>query len=143
VTYSSLTDVQVAAGGLANLVSLTDQSGTQVAVDQDVLTRSQARADAFINGYLRIRYATPLASPSPEIRDMAAEIAVYFLRQAKPGMLGEHQVKEHELRVKWLEDVRAGRIRIDDIDPPKSSAVKSAVVPLGGDITRETLKGMW
>jgi phage gp36-like protein len=138
VTYSSLTDCQVATGGAQVLAGLTDQ-GNGGALDLGVLAKFQDKADAFINGYLRQRYATPLASPSPEIRDLAAEITVYFLRQAKPGLCGEHQVKEHELRIKWLEDVRDGRIRIDDIDPPKSAAVVSSVVKLGGQFTREIL----
>jgi len=142
VSYSSQTDVQIAAGGHGNLISLTDQSGALGAVDTDVLARFQARADATINSYLRIRYAAPLANPTQEIVDHAASLTVHYLREAKQ-MLTPHEVEAHKASLAWLEGVRDGRIRFDEPTPPKSAAVKSAVVPLGGDVTRETLKGMW
>lgn len=141
MTYASQGDVQVAAGGLANLVSLTDQNGTG-AIDLDVLARFQARADSTINGYLRLRYTTPLASPSDEIRDHAAALAVYYLREAKQ-MLTPHELEAHKARISWLEGVRDGKIRIDEPLPARSTAVRSAIVPLAGDVTRENLKGMW
>lgn len=141
MSYASELDVQVAAGGAANLVALTDQNGT-LAIDPVVLARFQAKADATIHGYLRLRYATPLASPSEEIRDHAAALTVYYLREAKQ-MLTPHAVDAHKARITWLEGVRDGRIRIDEPAPARSTAVRSAIVPLAGDVTRETLKGMW
>jgi phage gp36-like protein len=141
VTYSSQSDVQIAAGGSANLVSLTDQENSGV-IDLVVLAKFQAKADSTIDGYLRLRYTTPLAAPTEEIRDHAAALTVYYLREAKQ-MLTPHELDAAKIRTAWLEAVRDGKIRIDEPSPPKSSAVKSAVVPLGGDITRDTLKGMW
>jgi phage gp36-like protein len=141
VTYSSQTEVQIAAGGRASLVALTDQDNTGE-IDLAVLAKFQAKADATINGYLRLRSATPLVAPSEEIRDHAAALTVYYLREAKQ-MLTPHEVEAGKQRISWLEAVREGKIRIDDPAPPKSSSVKSAIVPLAGDITREGLKGMW
>lgn len=141
VPYSSQTDVQISAGGAANLVSLTDQNNTGM-VDVLVLAKFQAKADSTINGYLRMRYATPLANPTEEITDHAAALTVYYLREAKQ-MLSPHEIEAHKARLQWLADVRDGKIRIDEPLPAKSSAVKSSVVPLGGDVTRDTLKGMW
>jgi phage gp36-like protein len=138
-------DVQIAAGGPAKLQQLADQGNPNVppgAIDVDVLAKFQAKADATINGYLRLLYSTPLANPTEEIRDCAAALTVFYLRESKQSPT-ELEVKAHELRLSWLELVRTGRIRIDDPSPPKSSAVKSAVVPLGGDVTRDTLKGAW
>lgn len=141
MTYSSQIDVQIAAGGTANLASLTDQNNTG-ALDPVVLAKFQAQADSTINSYLRLRYSTPLANPTEEIRDAAAALAVYYMREAKQ-MLTPHEIEGNKTRLAWLEAVRDGKVRIDEPSPPKSSAVKSAVVPLGGDITRENLKGMW
>ncbi len=141
MTYSSQSDVQIAAGGAGNLVSLTDQDNTG-AVDLVVLAKFQAKADSTINGYLRLRYTTPLANPTEEIRDHAAALTVYYLREAKQ-MLTPHEVEAHKLRIAWLEGVREGRIRIDEPAPTKSTAVKSAIVPLGGSVTRDGLRGMW
>ena len=141
MTYSSQIDVQIAAGGAANLLSLTDQNTTG-AIDLDVLAKFQAQADVTINGYLRLLYATPLVNVTEEIRDCAAALTVYYLRESKQ-MLTEHEVDAGKRRLEWLESVRTGKIRIADLLPPKSAAVKSAIVPLGGDVTRETTKGMW
>ena len=82
MTYSSQNGVQIAAGGAANLLSLTDQDGTGV-VNLVVLAKFQARADSTINGYLRLKYTTPLASPTEEVQDCAAELTAYYLREAK------------------------------------------------------------
>lgn len=142
MTYSAQIDVQLAAGGLSQLIALTDQSGTLAAVDPVVLAIFQAKADSTINSYLRIRYACPLVTPSQDIIDQAAALTVYYLREAKQ-MLTPHELEAHKTRLAWLEGVRDGRIRFDEPTPPKSAAVQSAVVPLGGDVTRDTLKGMW
>jgi phage gp36-like protein len=141
VTYASQSDVQIAAGGLANLISLTDQDGTG-AVNLTVLAKFQARADSTIDGYLRLRYSTPLVAPTEEIKDHAAALTVYYLREAKQ-MLTPHELDAGKVSTTWLEAVRDGKIRIAEPAPTKSTAVKSAIVPLAGDVTRETLKGMW
>lgn len=141
MTYSSQIDVQIAAGGAAQLVALTDQDNMG-AIDLVVLAKFQAKADSTINGYLRLRYSTPLAAPTEEIRDHAAALAVYYMREAKQ-MLTPHEIDAAKIRTTWLEAVRDGKIRIDEPAPAKSTAVKSAIVPIVGDVTRETLKGMW
>jgi len=141
VSYASQSDVQIAAGGVANLVSLTDQDNTG-ALDLAVLAKAQARADSTIHSYVRLRYATPLVSPTEEIKDCAAALAVYYLREAKQ-MLTPPEIDAQKLRVGWLEGVRDGKIRIDEPAPTRSTAVKSAIVAIAGDVTRDTLKGMW
>lgn len=142
MSYATQSDVQIAAGGIANLVSLTDQNNLGADVDLVVLAKFQAKADATINGYLRLRYTTPLTNPTEEIKDCAAALAVYYLREAKQ-MLTPHELDAGKRRLDWLEAVRDGKIRIDEPSPAKSTAVKSAIVALGGDVTRDTLKGMW
>ena len=141
MSYASQSDVQIAAGGVANLVSLTDQDNTG-AIDLAVLAKVQAKADSTINSYLRLRYATPLVNPTEEIKDCAAALAVYYLREPKQ-MLTPPEIDAQKLRIGWLEGVRDGKIRIDEPAPAKSTAVKSAIVPLAGDVTRDALRGMW
>lgn len=141
MTYSSELDVQIAAGGVANLVSLTDQDNAGI-IDLAVLAKAQAKADSTINSYLRLRYATPLAGPTEEIKDCAAALAVYYLREPKQ-MLTPPEIDAQKLRIAWLEGIRDGKIRIDEPAPAKSTAVRSAIVHLAGDVTRDTLKGMW
>jgi phage gp36-like protein len=139
--YTTQKDIEVAAGGRDALIALTDQSNTNTTIDLEVLAIFQAKADAFINGYLRARYATPLANPSREIVDCAAELAVYFLRQARPSVgLSERDVEAHKLRLKWLDDVRDGRIRPDEPLPAKSTAVRTVFVENNGPVSRRTMR---
>jgi phage gp36-like protein len=135
--YSDQTDLEVAAGGLANLRTLTDQANIGE-LDLVVLARFQVKADGTINGYLRRRYATPIADPEPEIKNCAAELTVNYLRAAKQ-MVTEHEVKAHELRLGWLSDIRDGKIRIAEPAPPKSSAVRAVFVENSSPVSRKTL----
>lgn len=139
MSYSTLEDCQVAAGGAENLRTLSIQSKTETALNVAVLAKFQALADGFIDSHLRKLYATPLAAPTAEIRGHAAALTIYFMREAKQ-QTALHDSDAHKTRLKWLEDIRDGRILPAEPLPPRSSAVRATVIELGGDVTRETFK---
>jgi len=89
VTYSSQSDVQIAAGGSANLVSLTDQENSGV-IDLVVLAKFQAKADSTIDGYLRATGA-----PSRTVED----IGVVFIGEWE-GVRFEELMAERDRMVK-------------------------------------------
>ena len=87
-------------------------------------------------GDRRVRAGDPRAHAAALITDCAAALAVYYLRESKQA-LTENETKAHEARLQWLDHVRTGRIRIDEPSPRRSTAVRSAIIPLGASVTRE------
>jgi phage gp36-like protein len=144
VAYASIDELTHAAGGTERLTHLADWDGTGT-VDGTVLDQALAQADAFLDQYLSLRYSVPISNPSPVLRGIAAEQAVYWLRQAR-DMVGEEENRQLENRQRQLELMRDGKLRPEDPTPAPSTAVVSAWVersPDAGAITRHTLKGQW
>lgn len=139
--YASQTELEMAAGGADRLRDLADWDGDGV-VDLAVIAEAITRADGFIDGYLRMRYATPIASPSDTLKRLSADEAIYWMRRSR-GMVSEQEFDQYRERVKILEQLRDGTLRPDDPLPPKSSAVRSAWVANTSDTSRDGTKGMW
>lgn len=142
--YASLTELQHAAGGLERLIQITDHDGDGI-MDTAVVDNALAQADAFLDQYLSLRYATPIANPSPVLRGLAAEHAIYWLRQSR-GALSSEENLQLENRQRQLELMRDGKLRPDDPTPTKSSAVRAAFVerdPDAIEVSRSSLKGLW
>lgn len=137
--YASTTDIQHAAGGADRLVQLADWDSDGVA-DAAVITAVQAEADGWIDGYLRLRYATPIESPTSTLVQLAAAECVYRLRRRRQVSTPE-DVQEHEERRVQLVDMGKGVVRPSDPAPAKSDAVRSQVCVNNRDESRETLKG--
>ena len=142
--YASLEELTYAAGGTDRLTQLTDWDDDGVP-DDAAIAQALAQADAFLDQYLSLRYAVPIANPSPVLRGYAAEQAIYWLRQAR-GMVGEEENRQLENRQSQLEMMRDGRIRPDEPTPASSTAVVATFVERNPDVaavSRSNLKGMW
>jgi phage gp36-like protein len=77
MSYTTLQEL-VDRYGEERLVQLTDRSMAEV-IDQAVLLRAIADADAEIDGYLAARYRLPLASVPPVLTRIAPDIVFYRL----------------------------------------------------------------
>lgn len=144
MAYASLIELQHAAGGQERLAQIADWDGDGAA-DPAVMEQALAQADAFVDQYLSLRYSTPIEVPSPVLRGVAAEQAIYWLRQAR-AMVGEEENRQLENRQRQLELMRDGRLRPDEPNPVKSAAVRAEFIqrdPDGIDVSRRSLKGMW
>ena len=142
--YASLTELQHAAGGQDRLIQLADWNGDG-SVDSDAVDNALLQADAFIDQYLSLRYATPIQNPSPVLRGIAAEQAIYWLKQERGGVSPEENL-QLENRQRQLELMRDGRLRPEDPNPSKSSAVVAAFIerdPDAIEVSRASLKGIW
>lgn len=62
----------------SQIIQLTDDADVDQ-IDSDKLTDCIRRGDDLIDGYLRGRYALPLVSVPPVIRDLSTKLAAYFL----------------------------------------------------------------
>lgn len=141
MAYASITELQHAAGGPDRLLQLADWDADGI-IDGPVIDQALAQADAFLDQYLSLRYATPITAPSPALRGLAAEQAIYWIRQARL-QVGEEENRQLENRQRQLELMSQGRLRPDEPLPARSSAVRAQFVERDSDVSQKNLKGMW
>jgi phage gp36-like protein len=142
--YASLAELALAAGGEDRLLEMTDRDHDGIP-DPVVIDGALTQADAFIDQYLSLRYATPIAAPSPVLRMHAAEHAIYWLRQSR-GQVSDEENRQLENRQRQLEQMRDGRLRPDDTAPSRGAGVVAEFVerdPDSIDVSRASLRGFW
>lgn len=139
--YATQAQIELAAGGAELFRSLADWDGDGVA-DANVIAQAQESADGWIDGYLRLRFETPVLNPSTDIQRLAADEAVYWMK-SKRRMLSEDDRTDRTEREREMGEYRDGKRRPDEPNPVKSTAVKSAYVANCSDMSRENLKGSW
>jgi len=83
--YSSLADVEQAAGGAARMLQLADW-GNNAAVDQDVVARAIVSADALIDTFASKLYHVPFNPVPPIIKDFSAELAMLTIARGPHGL---------------------------------------------------------
>lgn len=123
------------------LVEISDRgdaaSGT---IDQALVDRAIADADALIDGYLKVRYALPLASVPRLVKDLSLRIAIYY---AHAHVAAEKIRKDYEEALKALRDISVGLIRLDldGAEPAASGASEVRTNQPDRPMTAETMKG--
>lgn len=141
--YATQAQLDFAAGGAGRFLQLTDWNDDG-SVDADVVATATALAEGWIHSFLRQRYATPIANPSTDLQLLAAREFIYQIKASRGTVaITKEDLDDREARKLELEDYRDGKRRPDEPLPAKSTAVKSAIVALGGDVNRENLKGQW
>lgn len=139
MTYATKQDLIDRVGAEA-LVQLTDRSGAGD-IDDEVIARALADADADINGYLAARATLPLAAPYPPLLvRLACTLAHYYL-YVQPT---EAVVTRYKAAVRTLEGLADGTVSLG-LDGAGAGEVASdsgvTVVSEARVFTRETLKG--
>jgi len=127
MAYCTLADLLLNFGeGELEQVADRDRDGM---ADEGVIDDCTLFADDLIDGYLRERYALPLASVPRNLVGVACDIARYRLYQAQPTDLVVHR---YEAAIQWLRDVADGRVGLDvsasTSDPPKLAYSTPAAV---------------
>ncbi len=145
MAYATQAQIQLAAGGLAELKQLADWDGDGE-VDDDAIEYAQAAADGYFNSKFSLRYTVPVeltdiaATQRDIVVRMAAHQAVIELRRAR-NLLGPEHLATIEWINAWLLEVQEGKTRLADPAPAKSDAVRSQTVVNNRDVSRENLKG--
>ncbi len=92
---------------IERLIELTDRDSEPTGgINVAVVDRAIERATDEINRYLRMRYAVPLSPVPQDIRDIACDIAFYYLRD---DAVEELTKERYEHAIKWLQGVADGR----------------------------------
>lgn len=137
MTYAAEIDLVERFSAL-ELAQLTDRTHG-VAIDQLVLGRALADADAEIDGYLATRYTLPLGSTPAVINRLACEIARYRLYDdGVPATVRQR----YEDAVSLLKKLSSGDVRLPDLEAVAvagEALVSHSFCPR--QITADTLRG--
>lgn len=123
------------------LIVLTDREDPPAdAIDADVVARALADADAAIDGYLAGRYALPLSSLPPLVRDLALAIAIYKLHR---DTASDKIRKDYEDALAQLKQIAAGvvRLAVAGVEPASSGASGVRTTDRDRPLTPENMKG--
>lgn len=142
MTYATLTQIQLAAGGADRLVEMADWDADG-AIDAGVVEDAQAAAEAWMHEWLRLRFLVPVVPTTPEgaatlARISAAETVYRILSRRRFAGKSDHD--GHEERERELKGFADGHRRPDEPLPGKSSAVVAAIVPNTSCTSRDALK---
>ena len=103
--------------GESEVIQITRGTTT---VNSSVLAEAQAQADAEIDGYLRGRYALPLAGTPEIINRCACDIARWILYS---GVITEEVERRYKRSIELLEKIAKGDIQLGLLAAPSESEV--------------------
>lgn len=137
-TIAQLTDRY----GTALLRELTDRADVATgSIDETVLNRAIADADAVIDGYLRGRYSLPLTSTPALLVDLSLVISIY---KAHANVASEKIRKDYDDAIKTLTQISNGTVRLPDVagaEPAGSGAAGVRITDRDRPFTHDNLKG--
>lgn len=117
--------------GETELIQLTDRVAIPpAAIDATVTARALDDAAATVDGYLRGRYALPLAATPPALTRVACDLARFFLWGDRADPTGAIAAAAAEAR-RWLQQVAAGLVTLDAAAPAAAAASGGARVSVG------------
>lgn len=126
--YTTLQDLEHAAGGATRLVELADWDGDNLA-DPAVLADAQAGADGFIDAHLRRFSAADLAAlraaPTDTIKRLAAKETIFQIRENRPAGVTDEDIKLRDQRIEELRDMRADNLRAKDTKTPRAKFIEN------------------
>ena len=99
-----------------SLIAFTDVEGID-SLNEDVLDRAIADADAEINYWLGNRCVVPLPQVPAIVRKIATHITVYNLSVTGMGGATEDQKARYESAITMLRGVAVGDVSMNAIDP--------------------------
>jgi phage gp36-like protein len=109
------------------LIGLTDDAGIG-AVDDSVVDRAIADADATIDAHCGKRYTVPLSTVPPMIRQVSVDLAIFNLyarRDIDPPDVRKDKYKE---ALRFLEKVLGGRIDLGAATPVPTNSGSSVTI---------------
>jgi phage gp36-like protein len=152
MTYANVADM-AARYPNRDLVQLTNEDPAVQTVNTTVLATFLGDASDEIDAYLEARFALPLSNPPAILTRLCCEIAMYHLNALRPIHDLEDAKDKYEKAIKFLGEVRDGRLTLGlsaDNQEPADPSGPAVVVDqnFGGDpglpqrvFTRGTLKG--
>lgn len=123
------------------LIDISDRGDTPTGeVDAALIDRAIADADALIDGYLKVRYALPLAAVPSLVTDLSLAIAIY---KAHAHVAAEKIKDDYKDALRTLGEISRGLIQLDvaGIEPAPSGAAEVRTNQPERPLTAATMKG--
>ncbi|MBN1515519.1 DUF1320 domain-containing protein [Candidatus Sumerlaeota bacterium] len=111
MSYSSQAELEKRIGA-ARLARLADLDGDGSA-DADVLTAALERADGVIDLHLRGRYTVPFETAPAAVKELASDLALYYLHQARRETMSARDRQAYEDAMAMLKGLAEGRGGLD------------------------------
>jgi phage gp36-like protein len=132
MAYATEADLVTEAGGLAELDELLPATAPGLSDPGEIrdywIAEAIRRGDDRVDAYLRPRYKTPIASPSPHLLRLAAEEGLYWLWGLGQKPMPAEVVTKAEVRLSELQRLRDGKMWPGDPAPEPTSGRRSIVV---------------
>jgi phage gp36-like protein len=142
VTYASAQDL-IDRFGEKELIQLTDRvNRPQTTIDDTVVARALADAEALADGYIATRYTLPLAAVPAALVRIVCDLA-RFLLHGKAAEKDSPVERANAAAIRWLQDVSKGTVTLE------TGAGSAAIEATGGVraspgrrvMTRDSLRG--
>jgi phage gp36-like protein len=115
MSYATLADLLLACPR-NELIQLTDYNA-EGEVNEAVVTDVGEEADAWLDGYIAKRRATPVSPVPTPLKAMAVRARTFFLHLRRRSVTDDLKA-QHEDDRKWLEDYAVGKGSLGDADDP-------------------------
>jgi phage gp36-like protein len=141
MAYATLQDL-IDRFGRTELVQLTDRTNKPAStIDESVVARALADAEAEINGYVAKRYQLPLVTVPDALTKKACDIARYYLH-GKAADKDSQVYLAYKAAIAWLQDVARGLVIIEaaGIAPDAVGGGAIRANPSGRVFTRQSLR---
>lgn len=123
------------------LVQISDRGEASTGmVDAGLVERAIADADALIDGYLKVRYALPIADAPRLVTDLSLRIAIYYAH----GQVVSDKIRDdYREALKTLQQIAQGLVRLDieGVEPAASGGSGVRTNEPERPLSAETMKG--
>lgn len=123
------------------LVEVSDRGEAATGmVDAALIERAIADADALIDGYLKVRYALPIADVPRLVTDLSLRVAIYY---AHGQVVADKVRDDYREALKTLQQIAQGLLRLDiaGVEPPSSGGAEVRTNDPHRPLSADTLKG--
>lgn len=123
------------------LIEISDRGDVPAdTIDEALIDRAIADADALIDGYLKVRYALPLSAVPRLVTDLSLRISIYY---AHAHVAAEKIKRDYEEALTTLKHISQGVIRLDieGAEPAASGASEVRTNQPERPMSAGTMKG--
>lgn len=113
-------------------------------IDTTRVDAAIARADAEIDAWCGKRYSVPFVTVPPIIREISADLAVYYLYARRSEKMPETRAAAQKDALRALEKIGKGDVSLGVAEIPAAPASNSGATFIGGDrvFNRTSLRDM-